>query len=496
MAPILLLFFLSSLLIPSGTESLQPRPYLIQLQQIQHQQQKQQAFTSIFISQNGIDFLKNYLVGKAISSIVPLKLPIIERTAKIPFLGSVRMVLSNITIDNINVPSSFVKLGDTGVAVISSGTTCNLTMNWFYDYSTWVLPVDISDSGHASVQVEGMELGLTVGLQNQEGSLKLSLMDCGCYVRDIFINLEGGTSWLYQGMIDAFEDQIRSTVENTITKKLGEGILKLDSFMQALPKEIPVDDYASINVTFVNDPFLSNYSIAFDINGLFAARKKDPISIYYHQSLQPPISCIDSSKMLGISLDQAVFESASSLYYDANFMQWVVDKIPDQSLLNTAGWRFIIPQLYKKYPNNDMNLNVSLSSPPVIKILEHGIDATVYANLILDVLQEDQVIPVACISLVIGVSGSIKISGNKFGGNVQLNDFSLSLEWSKIGRLRLYLIQPVLWTIIQTVFLPYVNAHLGQGFPLPIVHGFTLQNAESVFSSSKITICGDVEVTA
>lgn len=81
-------------------------------------------------------------------------------------------------------------------------------------------------------------------------------------------------------------------------------------------------------------------------------------------------------------------------------MQWVVDKIPDQYLLNTAGWRFIIPQLYKKYPNDDMNLNLSLSSPPVIKILENDIDATVYAELIIDVLEADQVIPVACISLV------------------------------------------------------------------------------------------------
>lgn len=81
-------------------------------------------------------------------------------------------------------------------------------------------------------------------------------------------------------------------------------------------------------------------------------------------------------------------------------MQWIVDKIPDQSFLNTAGWRFIVPQLYKKYPNHDMDLNVSLSSPPVVRISEHNIDATIYADLIIDVLEENTVIPVACISLV------------------------------------------------------------------------------------------------
>lgn len=81
-------------------------------------------------------------------------------------------------------------------------------------------------------------------------------------------------------------------------------------------------------------------------------------------------------------------------------MQWIVDKVPEQSLLNTARWRFIIPQLYKKYPNQDMNLNISLSSPPYVKISEQYVGANVNADLIIDVLEANQVIPVACISLV------------------------------------------------------------------------------------------------
>lgn len=81
-------------------------------------------------------------------------------------------------------------------------------------------------------------------------------------------------------------------------------------------------------------------------------------------------------------------------------MQWIVDKIPDQSLLNTAGWRFIVPQLYKKYPNDDMDMNISLSTPPMIKISPNNVDAIIYADLIIDVLESEEVIPVACISLV------------------------------------------------------------------------------------------------
>lgn len=50
-----------------------------------------------------------------------------------------------------------------------------------------------------SAKVEGIEVGLTLGLENQQGNLKLSLLECGCYVKDISIKLDGGASWLYQG---------------------------------------------------------------------------------------------------------------------------------------------------------------------------------------------------------------------------------------------------------------------------------------------------------
>ncbi|GLT30170.1 hypothetical protein SLA2020_049880 [Shorea laevis] len=451
-----------------------------------------ESFTSILISQQGLDFVKNLLISKAILSMIPLKLPRIEESAKFPFLGNVHMVLSNITIYKIDVLSSYVKPGDHGITIVASGATCNLSMNWHYSYSSWLLPLEISDKGSASVQVDGMEVGLTIGLENHKGTLMLSLMDCGCYVTDISIKLDGGASWLYQGMIDAFEGQIASAVENAVAKKLKEGILRLDSFLQALPKEIPVDDNASLNVTFIDNPLLSNSSIGFDISGLFTTRKNVPVSKRYHQSFHPSVFCKDQSKMLGISLDEAVFNSAAALYYDAAFMQWIVDKVPDQSLLNTAGWRFIIPQLYKKYPNDDMNLNVSLSSPPVIRISERNIGATVYADVIIDVVEAGQVIPVACISLVIRGSASVKIIENNLAGSVKLDDLAMSLKWSQIGNLRMYLIQPVMWTITQTVVLPYANAHLGKGFPLPIIHGFTVQNAEIVCSSSMVTICSDV----
>ncbi|XP_062191040.1 putative BPI/LBP family protein At3g20270 isoform X1 [Phragmites australis] len=60
---------------------------------------------------------------------------------------------------------------------------------------------------------------------------------------------------------------------------------------------------------------------------------------------------------------------AGSLRLDqAGLLQHMVDKIPDQFLLNTASWRLLIPQLYHKYPDDDILLNISAISPPFVRI--------------------------------------------------------------------------------------------------------------------------------
>ncbi len=58
------------------------------------------------------------------------------------------------------------------------------------------------------VKVEGMEVGVTAALKNQEGNLKLSVLECECHVKYISIKLDGGASWLYQGYAILLYNQV------------------------------------------------------------------------------------------------------------------------------------------------------------------------------------------------------------------------------------------------------------------------------------------------
>ncbi|KAK6132984.1 hypothetical protein DH2020_033275 [Rehmannia glutinosa] len=448
----------------------------------------EEGFITAEISNKGLDFLKGLLIEKAESSLVPLELPKIEKSVKIPVIGSVQMVLSDIIIEKIHVTSSTVRTGDSGIVIDVSGATANLSMKWKYSYSTWLIPISVSDKGNATVQVEGLEVGLALSLKTVEGSLNLSLLECGCNVNNISIKLDGGASWL----IDAFEGKISSSVENAVSRKLKDAVVKLDSLLQSLPKEVPVTNIAALNVTFVDDPELTESSLDLEIDGLISAKHEVILSNHYHRLLQNSFSCKEADKMVKISLHEDVLKSGSSVYFEASKMHWMVDKVPDQSLLNTAWWRFIIPQLYKMYPNHDMNLNISVSSSPTIKVEKQQIKAKIPLDLVIDVLDVEEVIPVVCISTVVSASVSAEISQNAVAGGVKLIDFTMSLKWSNIGDLHMRLIQTIMSTTLRTVILPYINLKLSKGFQIPAFHGYELQDAQILCADSWIVICSNV----
>ncbi|KAH7674188.1 lipopolysaccharide-binding protein [Dioscorea alata] len=455
-------------------------------------QSSETGYISVVISEKGLIFAKDLLIENAIQTLTALTLPDIHQSKKIPLIGSVSASLTNITVYHIDVPCSTIQPGESGIAIAASRATVDLSMNWEYSYSTWLIPIPISDKGTASVKVKGMEVGLTVNIQNQNGTLKLNLVQCGCYMEDITITLDGGASWFYQGFVNAFEGQIRSIVETAITKKITEGIVKLDSLLQTLPKKINVDKVASLNVTVVNGPLFGNSSVEVDINGLFIPSYDDAVIRYLNRNSQLSDFCDGKLKMLEISLDEDVFNSGSKAYFKAGLMHWLVDKVPDQSLLNTASWKYLIPKLYKQYPNDDMELNLTLSSPPVIKVTTKNIGVTIRSDMIVNVLDFGVAVPVACISVDISATGVPEISGNNLAGSAQLDDFTLKLKWSTVGNFHMSLIQGVMCVFLDTVFMPYVNLHLRKGFPLPIIHKLTLENAVIVTSTSKIIICSDV----
>lgn len=113
----------------------------------------EEGFISVIISDKGLDFAKDILIDQAVASIVQSQLPQIEKTVQVPLVGKAKVVLSDITINHIQVNSSSVNTGETGIALVVSGATADLSLKWRYSVSSWLVPIGISDSGTATVKV-------------------------------------------------------------------------------------------------------------------------------------------------------------------------------------------------------------------------------------------------------------------------------------------------------------------------------------------------------
>lgn len=113
----------------------------------------EEGFISVVISDKGLDFAKDILIDQAVASIVQSQLPQIEKTVQVPLVGKAKVVLSDITINHIQVNSSSVNTGETGIALVVSGATADLSLKWRYSVSSWLVPIGISDSGTATVKV-------------------------------------------------------------------------------------------------------------------------------------------------------------------------------------------------------------------------------------------------------------------------------------------------------------------------------------------------------
>lgn len=138
MAPFNLFFLLHLLFIPTSGYV---QPY-------------EDGFISGVISNKGLDFAKDLLVEKGIESIVLLKLPEIENSAQVSLVGTAKVVLSDIIIKDVQVNSSTsLRIGESGIVVVVSGATADLSMKWKYTVSSWLIPIGISDSGTASIKV-------------------------------------------------------------------------------------------------------------------------------------------------------------------------------------------------------------------------------------------------------------------------------------------------------------------------------------------------------
>ncbi|GLJ47028.1 hypothetical protein SUGI_0992860 [Cryptomeria japonica] len=114
------------------------------------------GFMQITVSEKGLNFVKTILVQQALQSLVLLHIPVIKKSFYFPLIAHFNAEVYNSSIVNVEVPVSSIQLGTEGINIITSEVEVNLTMQWKYYYTTWLVPDPVSDEGRAFVTVRSL----------------------------------------------------------------------------------------------------------------------------------------------------------------------------------------------------------------------------------------------------------------------------------------------------------------------------------------------------
>ncbi|KAH8953031.1 hypothetical protein BDL97_08G003200 [Sphagnum fallax] len=445
----------------------------------------------VTLSEAGITYVKEVLVNEILTEITPLSLPDIHSQVACP-IGRVDTAITHIELSGANFSHSDVDLGKTGITVIAEDIKTKIHLHWEYKYASSYIPLPISDAGWADIEVIGMQAHVTFTLQAHNGTLRLIVVERGTHIEYLDIQLYGGASWLYQWFVYAFDHKIRVAIELAISSTIVSGATKLDTFLLKLPRHLPIDDISAIDVTVVEDPFVSPTFLSVGAKGEFVSVKKSTVPPQADHSLTPGLFCSESMKMITIALCDYVINSAAKVYYEARSLELLVDELPQDWLLNTAFWKWLIPQLYREYPNHDMAFNFSVSAAPQVELTRNGAKALAATEMTVLVKTNTDFVPVACLSMTLSMDALAGLDGNNITAEVTLDAVTLELKWSQIGKFPVQLMQSTVRMVVSKVIIPILNHSLKRGFPLPVVPAIHLQNADLRYDDGYILICSDV----
>lgn len=114
----------------------------------------------------------------------------------------------------------------------------------------------------------------------------------------------------------AFDEEIRDVIEAAISKQMATAVEQLDTYLEELPRYLPIDNTSAINVTINQDPFVSPVFLSVGIKGDFVSLVKPTNFTYPDRSLPLGLFCSDSAKMITITVCDYVINSATAVYYE------------------------------------------------------------------------------------------------------------------------------------------------------------------------------------
>lgn len=209
--------------------------------------------------------------------------------------------------------------------------------------------------------------------------------------------------------------------KNLIVKEINKQLPSIiEQVLNAIDLELRIDieGYSNlINLHLVYDPVYTDDYLALQCNGTVGLARNN--GVYPRNPVQFPSLQQNLDNMLYTWISNYTINSAIWAYYTANLLKLVLSpyNLPDipiadtlMHLLNTNFYEYILPPLYRYFPNKNLTMNISTCSLPALTFYSDVIGVSLNLTLDLRVNESNKFTPVFKVIVTIEMTSSVNIT--------------------------------------------------------------------------------------
>ncbi|KAL0242415.1 hypothetical protein GEMRC1_004978 [Eukaryota sp. GEM-RC1] len=440
------------------------------------------------ITQRGVNHIRDILVAEIRSKISKIKLPNQEGKEHHIKYSVKDIVLGNLQFGGVNLARD-----GSGFRLTISNIGFDLHCKWHMRYHV------VSDSGKVDLHIRNTKIAISLEVKaTGDGKPAAKSHNPGISIGHLDVKFHGGVTSKFINLFKkTIAHKIKGTAESAVRTQMGavlnQAIKKSLSSVQTI---FPVDQYSDFDLRLMNIAYADNFFISPAFNGNFlphGSKTRPPL----------PTNAIPShinDRHIQIFLSEYMFNSGSYVYFHKGLLQQTItDKdIPQQSWihLNTKSFKFIIPEMYAKYPDMPMQATIAAKNFPKLSLNNTNIkfNIPVVANLSV-VTPKGLVKDLVSVAINVESVAEVHLSGMRIHGKVNLVGFKFNVIKSEFVKIDGQQLSKVINDLCKYGIVPFFNPALEKGLEIPITKGVTVKNPTLSFGKGFVAVTSDIDYT-
>ncbi|XP_045384552.1 bactericidal permeability-increasing protein isoform X1 [Lemur catta] len=429
------------------------------------------------ISQKGLDYACQEGTAVLQKDLEKIKIPDYSTKFKIKFLEKGSCSFYSMNIRGFQLPSpQIILVPDVGLKFFIGNASVKISGKWKAQKAF------IKTSGNFDLTVEGVSISadLKMGSDPDSGKVTLACSSCSEHISNVGLHISGSRlGWLIRLFRKKIESSIRNTIQDKICKVVTDSVSsKLQPYFQNLPVMAKIDAVAGIDYRLVAPPTATSEYLDGHLKGEFFSLAHRIPPPFAPSALEFPE---DHDRMVYMGLSEYFFNTAGLVYYEAGALKLTLtdETIPKNSTirLTTRFFGTFLPQVAEMFPNMNMQIVISVSTPPHLSMQSSGLALTPHLEAeTFAILPNSSLASLFLLGLSTNASVELGTMSSRLVGELKLDRLLLELKHSNIGPFPVALLQAIMDYVVPSLVLPRINQRLQKGFPLPMPSHVQLYN--------------------